>query len=1274
MKGIKLPVGKIPVRENKTLADGRMAPAPENVIPVADLKQRVVRGIFAKKGQAPVQPKVQPEPIPIVKKEEVVKQVAESVQVPTEEPVKEVQEPVKPVTRRILLKRKDIKDEVKELEPALAQAQALSQEPTQVPVEEPVSALAQAQPIKRKIILKKPIKDEIVNLTKPASCDSIPISPAHKKYADNIIALEKDTKYKVPKGTAYQPLNRIFFNRLIPTIYKDYIIKSRKKTDYKACMKMTIQTNTYQEFIREYMRLEAPSRGILVYHGLGSGKTCSAIGAAEALYGSGDAGISDSAGASAKPRKIIVLTPTSLQENFINEVSFCGFRHYRVQNHWVKFPIMRLDGTLDMGVVCLAKSVLEIPDNYIDTLKIQEDKSKAVIWVPDFDKTPNFDGLSPTDQDQIKKQIRQTIKNRIEFIGYTGLTRQNLLDFAMNDPTHFDNAVIVIDEVHNLTRLMRGRLEKYLVPKRDKKGEITGFYEPVTTKKWEPKFPHKEKHYERGFLLYRLLAEARNSKIVALSGTPIVNYPEEVGILANILRGYFHCATLTTEALGNGQEEIIKNVLKNNERVDYYSIEKGSANNTTIFFTLLEPGFKKIGDNVIYDGQLSTIEDVAGKVRMELAAQRVVIKNDPKIDAIPLYPVSSKEFTGHFIEDKGEPHMINSFLFAKRMSGIISYYKGGRKDYMPMVNRDVVVEVPMSAHMIGPYSKARSGERDGKGGEEKAQVTTTETVNWGVISGLPEDSNKKSAANYRFRSRAMCNFVFPNGIARPFPTDAKQAVKEAAISEPVYGDKSEEPVVSLEEAVQKQQLLESDLAQIEKEAEETVAESAEPVAPQAALDDGIVGEDISEEEKARLLKMPYDERIRYTVDKLYRNRAQYFNIEAADPKNRLDTYSPKFARIIENISNAPGSSLVYSQFKTLEGIGILGIAMKTNGYEEVRIVMEGDKMKFHPDTEASFKQRPDQPRYMVFSGDEPVIVRQALINIFNMNWDAGLTKELRAVLAPLEKLRASGNKKGEVCRVFMITGAGAEGLSLKNVRAVHIMEPYWNKVRLDQVKGRAVRICSHKDLLLEDRNVDIFTYVSTIEKSMLSLATEIEYMDGGKTTDEYIYNMSLMKEKVNLEFLDTLQQMAVDCELNKVENNMYRCFDIEGTNENKFLYDPRLNKDIEYSSQTFKETVADPTDPRKQISNPITEIPRRIIGKLPRSILEGQDETLLEKVGDNDLIYTEMIDKHGAHYFGIFTDEELTHPLPFDSARELGIYDTDPKTGGISFYEIEVAK
>ena len=45
----------------------------------------------------------------------------------------------------------------------------------------------------------------------------------------------------------------------------------------------------------------------------------------------------------------------------------------------------------------------------------------------------------------------------------------------------------------------------------------------------------------------------------------------------------------------------------------------------------------------------------------------------------------------------------------------------------------------------------------------------------------------------------------------------------------------------------------------------------------------------------------------------------------------------------------------------------------------------------------------------------------------------------------------------------MITAAGAEGINLKNVRYVHITEPYWHPVRVQQAID-ARRICSHEEL------------------------------------------------------------------------------------------------------------------------------------------------------------------------------------------------------------------
>ena len=59
---------------------------------------------------------------------------------------------------------------------------------------------------------------------------------------------------------------------------------------------------------------------------------------------------------------------------------------------------------------------------------------------------------------------------------------------------------------------------------------------------------------------------------------------------------------------------------------------------------------------------------------------------------------------------------------------------------------------------------------------------------------------------------------------------------------------------------------------------------------------------------------------------------------------------------------------------------------------------------------------------------------------------------------------SDNNVMGQIIKVLMITSSGAEGISLKNVRYVHITEPYWHPVRIHQVIGRAKRICSHSDL------------------------------------------------------------------------------------------------------------------------------------------------------------------------------------------------------------------
>jgi hypothetical protein len=308
----------------------------------------------------------------------------------------------------------------------------------------------------------------------------------------------------------------------------------------------------------------------------------------------------------------------------------------------------------------------------------------------------------------------------------------------------------------------------------------------------------------------------------------------------------------------------------------------------------------------------------------------------------------------------------------------------------------------------------------------------------------------------------------------------------------------------------------------------------------------------------------------------------------------LEVYSPKYAAMLRKIGEARGSSLVYSQFLDMEGIGIFRVAMDVNGYAPIQIIPTGGgNYAFSPETEASLRKGPGaQPRYMTFSGGESDEIRALSLNIFNAKF-AELPEQMNKVLT---ESGYTDNKRGEICRVFCITSAGAEGLSLRNVRAVHIMEPYWNEVRLRQVKGRAIRIGSHLDLPEAERDVSIYTYVSCFSEEAQSgksddyridealAINDVQTLDADTakglgirgsaigaastkglvlTTDEMLQMVAMKKKKLLGALEGIMKSAAVDCELNIEQNKDegFECLPLRG-NVGDFLYHPLLNEDI----------------------------------------------------------------------------------------------------------------
>ncbi len=265
--------------------------------------------------------------------------------------------------------------------------------------------------------------------------------------------------------------------------------------------------------------------------------------------------------------------------------------------------------------------------------------------------------------------------------------------------------------------------------------------------------------------------------------------------------------------------------------------------------------------------------------------------------------------------------------------------------------------------------------------------------------------------------------------------------------------------------------------------------------------------------------------------------------------------------MINNMERARGPVLVYSQFKKLEGVGLFSMALEVQkGYVKFDIVKSGSGgWTLSEETKAAGA---GVPRYIQYTGDIDAEQRNILKAVFNAAWSkmpANLAEEIKALSG------TDNNQKGEIAKVFMITQSGAEGISLSNVRQVHIMEPYWNYVRLEQVKGRAIRICSHMDLPPAERTVQVYTYISQFSPEQIKerkVDETLQNFDGGLTTDQTILTLSDSKKKLADSLFTVMHQSAVDCEINYNENRTLACYRFKGDPSMDHLFHPIVSVDL----------------------------------------------------------------------------------------------------------------
>ena len=1053
------------------------------------------------------------------------------------------------------------------------------------------------------------------------------VGPYLQAFMNELDKNEAADPYETTEAVYMPPTRKAFNDFIRDTFSEKFTLPIQTVADKSnACQKLFesagkagVESFLYQDFVREYIRQASPYRGMLVYHGLGSGKTCSAIAAAESLYS-----ISD--------KKIIVMTPFSLRGNFLNEIAFCGFSHYRLNNYWVGIPVAK-SSTLRL----FAAKVLGVGTEYIDRMMANAADEEKLVWLPDFrteaersadpdDPAVYYTDLPTEAQAKIRAQINAIISNRFEFINYNGVTAKQLKAWACEATTtgvsKFDNAVIVIDEIHNLIRLMVGTIIPYMVARPGGRRRMP--VETVTSERWKPELCVKpDRNYKRGYLFYRLLTDARNSKIIGLSGTPIVNFPEELGVLSTVLAGYIHCARISIPR-DMAAAKTLQGILDAHPRIDY--VKSDVADKNIVFTVSAFPegymavygqipkrsagaaeGYLKVqeGDNfrgIRYTDEEEAQTSIVGIVEEIKASGLPIVSVEYKSE--PRLPYDDDTFRPAFIGDKGL-NPANELVLKKRLTGLISYYKGSKEEYMPRILSDEIVPCEMSSHVFTTYNDVRIDEIE----TDKSKAETTKDL-FHLVEVM---SKASSVSSYRFKSRAACNYVFPDAIKRPMPGDASDMsfLDEMAEDDAVIdrGDVAED--LGRESAVEDTDAADAAAAAAVRE-EDASTEAPEEEAPEEApglaatiakaAASVVAGVTATPAKGVTSTKLTYQDLLEAAMNQLDEQRDSYFKLDPAAPaEQQLRTYSPKLAAMLTRIEAAPGSSLVYSQFKTVEGLGVLGIALKAAGYTEIKIVGSGEAgFRFDDETRASILQGPSAKRFIKFTGEGTREQRALVLNIFNGHFSK-LPAQIKEVFDEYDTTVAafegkptyaeSRNLSGGICRVIGITGAGAEGISLKCVRAVHIFESYWNNVRLEQVKGRAIRICSHADLPVEERNVRIYTYISKFSEAQLKGTPDpvtgatlqinevIRLKDrmsmGGPvlTSDQFVLEVSSQKQKIIDDLFKVMKECAVDCTLNAADNtDVDACFTMEGTSR-QYSFIPNLLADIQ-DTATDKRAAA----------------------------------------------------------------------------------------------------
>ena len=209
---------------------------------------------------------------------------------------------------------------------------------------------------------------------------------------------------------------------------------------------------------------------------------------------------------------------------------------------------------------------------------------------------------------------------------------------------------------------------------------------------------------------------------------------------------------------------------------------------------------------------------------------------------------------------------------------------------------------------------------------------------------------------------------------------------------------------------------------------------------------------------------------------------------------KLPDHAAKFVTILKSIEAGSGVCLVYSNFVAM-GARLFAMALEEHGYTPAY----GGTLLANPAYKGSSKGK-----YILLTSDYTEAELDAMLKL----------------------VKSSKNRDGSQVRIVVSSKIVSEGVDFRYMRQIHVVDPWWNMSRIEQVVGRGLRTCSHQALPFDEQNCTVYLHVVRTD-------------DGTECFDEYTYRTKVEpKARKIARVRKILAESAMDCPLQNVVNTL----------------------------------------------------------------------------------------------------------------------------------------